>query len=65
MEILTKSAVELLLVMVAASTALLAQSSESSLDKPQTLVDALDARRIVDLPIAGHRAQLAGVRPLH
>jgi hypothetical protein len=50
MEIRAKSAVEVFLVMVAASTALFAQSSGP--DKTQNDASALDARQIVSLSIA-------------
>jgi hypothetical protein len=49
MEILTKIRMEMLLVMVAASTALLAQSSRP--EKPQNDASVLDARQIVELSI--------------
>jgi hypothetical protein len=49
MEILTKIRMEMLLVMVAASTALLAQSSGPG--KPQNDASVLDARQIVELSI--------------
>lgn len=50
MEILTKSRMEMLLVMVAASTALFAQSSGP--DTPQNHASVLDARQIVGPSIA-------------
>ncbi|HXN24798.1 MAG TPA: hypothetical protein VOA41_18855 [Candidatus Dormibacteraeota bacterium] len=50
MEILAKSRMEMLLVMVAASTALFAQSGVA--DKPQYHASVLDARQIVSLSIA-------------
>jgi len=50
MEILTKSRMELLLVMVAASTGLLAQSRGP--DKPQNPARVLDARQIVGQSVA-------------
>jgi hypothetical protein len=50
MEILAKSRMEMLLVMVAATTALFAQSSGP--DKPQSLVGVLDARQIVGPSVA-------------
>jgi hypothetical protein len=49
MEILTKIRMEMLLIMVAASTALLAQGSGP--EKPQNDVSVLDARQIVELSI--------------
>jgi hypothetical protein len=50
MEILAKSRLEMLLVMVAASTALFAQSSGP--DKPQNHASVVDARQIVGLSVA-------------
>ncbi len=50
MEILTKSRMEMLLVMVAASTALFAQSSKP--DAPQIHASVLDAREIVGQSVA-------------
>ena len=52
MEILAKSRVEMLLVMVAVSTALFAQSGGSPPDQPQNLVGVLDARQIVGPSVA-------------
>jgi hypothetical protein len=50
MEILTKIRMRMLLIMVAASTALLAQSSGP--EKPRSEASVLDARQIVELSIA-------------
>lgn len=50
MQVLAKSRMEMLLVMIAASTALFAQSSGP--DKPQNHTSVLDARRIVGQSVA-------------
>jgi hypothetical protein len=52
MQILAKSRIQMLWVMVAASAALFAQSGGSSPDKPQSPVGVLDARQIVALSVA-------------
>jgi hypothetical protein len=52
MQSLAKSRMETLLVMLAASAALFAQSAGSSLDKPQNQALVLDARQIVSWSIA-------------
>lgn len=51
MEILAKMRMEMLLVIVAASTALLAQTSGPEPEKPQSVASVLDARQIVELSI--------------
>jgi hypothetical protein len=50
--ILTKSSVQAILVVLAASSALFAQTGGSSPDKPQSHASALDARQIVELSVA-------------
>jgi hypothetical protein len=63
MEVLTKSCIGMLLVMVAVSTALLAQSHGP--DTLQNHPNLLDARQIVGRSVRGHRAQLASAGPVH
>lgn len=62
MEILAKSRMAMLLIMVAASGALFAQSSGP--DKPQSHASVLDARQIVGQSVAATERSW-GARPLH